>query len=235
MYSHSKWRLRARAALETYFQQRSQPRFTLGLLVSVAGLAGLLISHGLLHFGVEEMWKRYPAAVLGGYGVFLVQLRLWVEIERARYDHGQVTLPDEAPDESPRRTLLESLPDSGSRWLDWLDIPNSPDLGEGCFVGCLIVVLIGLVASAAAALLSFVMGGAAFLAEVFLDAFVVTVFYRHLKTAATEHWLGTAVRRSWFVALLTAGVLALLGGILDLAAPNSHTLWAALQKMFSAL
>ena len=92
MDTHPKWRLRARTALETYFRNRSFPRLTLGLLVTVAGLAGLFLSHELLRFGVEEMWIRYPLAVIVGYAVFLIQLRIWVEIERTRYQPHEVII-----------------------------------------------------------------------------------------------------------------------------------------------
>ena len=60
----------------------------------------------------------------------------------------------------------------------------------------------------ASLLVSFVMAGPELLAEVFLDAVVVTILYRHLKTAAKEHWPGTAVKRTWISALLTAGASA---------------------------
>ena len=80
MHSHRKWRLRARAGLEAYFHDRSFPRFGLGLIVTIAGLAGFLISHFLLHHGFEEMWLRYPLVVTVGYLVFLGQLRLWAEL-----------------------------------------------------------------------------------------------------------------------------------------------------------
>ncbi|MEO8615617.1 MAG: hypothetical protein ABI600_10775 [Luteolibacter sp.] len=49
MDSHPKWRLRAHAALEAYFRERSFSRLTLALLVTVAGFAGFLISHFLLY------------------------------------------------------------------------------------------------------------------------------------------------------------------------------------------
>ena len=111
MDSHPKWRLRARAALETYFRNRSHPRFTLGLLVVVAGIAGFLISHMLLQLGFEDMWLRYPVAVIGGYATFLVQLR---KVGRAGYDHNQVTITTDLPHEKEPTPLLESrLPRDG--------------------------------------------------------------------------------------------------------------------------
>ncbi len=45
----------------------------------------------------------------------------------------------------------------------------------------------------------------ALLAEVFLDVFIVSVLYRRLRMAAQEHWLGTALRKTWWLALVTAG------------------------------
>ena len=85
MDEKTRWRQRARTALEAYFHQRSFPRIILSLLVALTGGFGFLISFGLLHGGVRQMWLRYPLAVLGAYAFFLVLLRLWVGIERARF------------------------------------------------------------------------------------------------------------------------------------------------------
>ena len=148
MDTHPKWRLRARAALEAYFRKRSFPRLTLGLIVAIAGFAGFLISHVLLHRGMAEMWQRYPLAVLGGYGVFLILLRLWVEIERIRYDPTQVAISTEPPDERNAPVLQGPFQKDRSSWLDWLDLPTSLDFGEGCAFGCLIALVVGLAAGA---------------------------------------------------------------------------------------
>lgn len=59
-----KWRKRATAALEAYFESRSYPRSMVTLLLFLAGAAGFLVSDGLLRGGVEHMWMRYPIAVL---------------------------------------------------------------------------------------------------------------------------------------------------------------------------
>lgn len=236
MDSHPKWRLRARAALEAYFRNRSHPRFTLGLLVVVAGIAGFLISHMLLHLGFEDMWLRYPVAVIGGYVTFLVQLRIWVEIERAGYDHNQVTITTDLPREKEPTPLLESrLPRDRGSWLDWLDAPGFFDVGDGCVIGCLCALILGALAGVGSLLFSFIMAGPELLAEVFLDAVVVTMLYRHLKTAAREHWLGTAVKRTWRSALLIAAALGLIGGCLSLLAPNSHAIGPALKEILHGL
>ncbi|MEO7101678.1 MAG: hypothetical protein ABI162_20170 [Luteolibacter sp.] len=233
MDSHPKWRLRARAALETYFNNRSFPRFTLGLLVTLAGVAGFLISHILLRLGFQEMWLRYPIAVIGGYFTFLIQLRLWVEIERSRFNSSELTISTHPPDEKVAVSLFDRLDGSDSlSWLEWLDFSGALDLGEGCLVGCLFALVIGMIGTVTTAVFTFVMAGPEFLAEVFLDAVVVTMLYRHLKTAAKEHWLGTAVKRTWSSVLLTAAALALLGGGLAVIAPNSHSIVQAWKEIF---
>ena len=109
MDSHPKWRLRARAALEAYFRHRSYLRLTLLLLVTFAGITGFLISYVLLPVGWQQMAVRYPLAVLGGYVVFLVQLRIWVEIERTRYQPNEVQISTQPSEEITTFTLLEKL------------------------------------------------------------------------------------------------------------------------------
>ena len=233
MDSQRKWRLRARAGLEAYFRKRSFPRFTLGVIVTLAGLAGFLISHGLLYHGFQEMWLRYPLAVIGGYLIFLAQLRLWVEIERAFYDPKQVPLAADPPEASESPTNLDRYQRGDSSWLDWLDLPGSVfDFEEGCLIGCVFVLLIGMLTGAAGLLFSLVMTAPELLAEVFLDAFVVAVLYRHLKIAAKEHWLGTAVKRTWKSALMMAAASSLLGIVLAGLAPNSHSIGPALKEIF---
>lgn len=230
--SHPKWRLRARAALETYFQNRSYPRLTLLLLVSLAGCAGFLISSGLLHFGWHEMAVRYPLAVLGGYAVFLIQLRIWVEIERTRYQPNDVQISTEPPEEIHESTLLDRLQRSEpTSWLDHLNFSDIFIPEEGCLFGCLFAVVIGVIGGAVTLVASFILAGPGFLAEVFLDAVVVSMLYRHLKNAAREHWLGTAVRKTWSSVAMTAVALGVVGFCLDEFAPDSHSIGPAVQEL----
>ena len=235
MDTSRKWRLRARAALEAYFRDRSFPRFGLGFIVMVAGSVGFLTSHFLLHHGFEEMWLRFPLAVVSGYMVFLAQLRLWVEIERARYDPREVEIPtDFSNDGESDHPPFRRFTNDSSSWLDWLDLPGSVfELDEGCLVGFVFVFLFGLLVGAIGILFSFIMAAPELLAEVFLDAVVVTMLYRHLKIAAKEHWLGTAVKRTWKSAVVTAAASSLLGLVLAVLAPNSHSIGPALKEILA--
>ena len=197
----------------------------LSLIVMVAGVGGFVISYFLLHHGFGKMFFRYPVAVCGGYVIFLGQLRIWVEIERGFFNPAEVVISRVPSDDEmkPPGTVPREI---GGSWLNWLDAMADPE-------GCLVVLIIGLIVAAASLVVSFIMAGPELLAEVFLDAVVVTMFYRHLKTAAREHWLGTAVRRTWISALLTAVALAMLGGMLDMAAPNCHSIGPAMKAIFS--
>ncbi len=225
--------MRARVALEAYFHRHSFPRLTLGLIVVIAGIVGFLVSRAFFHLGLMEMWMRYPLAVLAGYAAFLTLLRLWVEIERLRYDSRIAALPIDVSDEEtefPARRLPYEK--DRSSWLDWLDVPDFFSFDDGCLFVFIFALVMGLTAWTTGLLFSFVMAGSELLAEVFLDAFVVSLLYRHLKTAASEHWLGTAVKRTWIAALMMAGGLGLAGYFLGLLAPDSHSLGPALKAIF---
>jgi len=59
----------------------------------------------------------------------------------------------------------------------------------------------------------------------------VSVFYRRLRMAAQEHWLGTALRKTWWLALVAAGVVALVGWGLETAAPGSRSIGPAIEEI----
>jgi hypothetical protein len=233
---HSNWRLTTRAALETYFRDRSFPRLTLGLLVSFAGVSGFLISYIFLRLGMLEMWERYPLAVVGGYSVFLLLLKLWVEIERSRFQLRQIVLSPYTPPETHEphlKSAFSSYEENRSSWLDWFSCPSIFDLGDFFTIGFLIVLVLSLISACVAAIFTFVMAGSELIAEVFLDAVVVTMLYRNLKRVAKEHWLSTAVRRTWKPVLIVALTMSFLGGLPSLIAPSSHSLRQVYQEFLS--
>ena len=228
-----KWRQRARKALEAYFRQRSLPRLTLGVLLVLTGAIGFFISFLLLHLGVAEMWIRYPVAVLGAYGAFLALLRVWVEIERSRFDPDAADLKAVLDDsreleESPGSVLKHSIQDKSS-WLDSLDFPNLDffDADEGCVGAMLLAAVLGVLV----VLFLAIAQAPLMLAEVFLDAFLVTVLYRRLRIAAKEHWLGTAIRKTWTSAIAVAVLLAITGKCLEYLAPGSRSIGPAIHRL----
>jgi hypothetical protein len=223
-----KWRQRAKLALEGYFRRRSLPRLALSLLLILTGGVGFLISFALLHLGVPEMWIRYPVAVLGGYAAFLALIRVWVEVERSRFDPEAADLRDafRQSAELEERSDYEVLhPRHSDSWLGWVDLPDLDFDDPG---GCLIAILLGAVIGVLVILAVALAQAPVLVAEVFLDAFLVSVLYRRLRIAAEEHWLGTAIRKTWLSAVAIALLLGVAGKCLDLLAPGAHSIGPAL-------
>lgn len=225
MNDQAKWRSRALRVMEKYFQSRGFPRLTLGLILIVTGLAGFGLSYLLLRAGMGAMGVRYPLAVLGAYGFFLLLMRVWVELERHRFNPDDPAIREALDRDEGATPVLQKR----SSWLDWLDLPGGDllTLDEGCLPALLVGVVVGLVALVVAA----VFGAPALLAEVFVDAFLVGVLYRRLKIAAREHWLGTAIRKTWGFVLGTAVLLGVAGLCLEILAPGAKTIGAALEHI----
>jgi hypothetical protein len=228
MDEKTRWRERARIALRDYFRKHRFLRVTGSIILILTGLFGFLISYGLLKLGVEPMWLRYPVSVVAAYGWFLCLVRLWVALERARF----------APDTAEIQQALSSKPTSTGRhysgstdsWLNWVDVPGFDffELDEGC----LPVILIGVVVGLGTLLVVAVLSTPALLAEIFLDAFLVSALYRRLRIAARKHWLGTAIRRTWLFALGAAALLAIGGWCLEMLSPGSKSIGPAIEKLF---
>ena len=217
-----KWRRRATAALQAYFEKRSYPRTMLTLVLMFAGAAGFLVSSGLLRLGVDHMWMRYPIAVGTGYAVLLALVRAWVELERRNFDPDDPALRDVEPE-----FKLHHQPTR--RWWDWLDIGNL-DVLDGD-EGCVPLLIVGIILMLVGIALTTIFAAPALIAEVFLDAFLVTVLYRRLRVAQKEHWLGTAIRKTWTLALTTAAFLALGGLVLEQIAPGARSIGQAIKQL----
>ena len=226
MTGKTAWRSRATAALEAYFRRRSFPRTMLTLLLLITGTAAFLVSYGLLQIGVDHMWIRYPVAVLAAYAVLLALVRLWVELEKRRFDPDDPVIKAAVSNEQSAHTFHYQ---PSRRWWDYIDVPDVGSLGdEGCLPALMIGALIVLVVAVAVA----VIGAPALIAEVFLDAFLVSVLYRRLRIAEQEHWLGTAIRKTWVPALVTTAALALIGWILEELAPGARSIGKALEQIW---
>lgn len=234
MSEHLHWRQKAQLALQAYFERRSRPRVILSVVLIAAGLVGLLASIGLFHAGLERMWIRYPLSALVGYAGFLALLRAWAGWEYDSFSPEEMTgaLPPaagEAVPATPRRLARaggRALEHSAVEGVDCLDAFDSID-GEGCFVFLLLAALIGVVIT----LLCGIFAAPALLAEVFLDAFLISVIYKRLRVKADEHWLRTAVRRTWKSAITISVLLSIAGGTLARLAPGARSLGQAIKEM----
>ena len=221
------WHARARSALERYFERRSFPRMMLSFVLIITGLCGFLVSYGMLRLGVDHMWVRYPVAVLVAYGILLGLIRIWVELERSRFEPSDAdlqALTDRRPKKLSRMTPRH-------RWLDFIDLPHFGDLDGDLGEGCLIFVFGAALLAGVVALLVIVTGAPVLIAEVFLDVFIFSVLYRRLQMAEKEHWLGTAIRKTWWPVFLTALALAVFGWALEEMAPGSRSIGRAIEQI----
>jgi hypothetical protein len=226
MDKKTRWRNRARSALEGYFARRSFPRIALSLLLALTGGFGFLISFLLLKADLAQMWLRYPVAVLASYAFFLLLLRGWVEIERNRFTPEEINRLDIENAAPP-----EAYNDNKLGWLEYLDIP---DIGADFFDdGCLPLLVIGAVIGALCALLMTVFAAPALIAEVFLDLVLVSLLYRRLRIASHEHWLSTAIRKTWGTAATVAALLMIAGIGLQLMAPEAKSIGPATREVLA--
>ena len=225
-----RWRKRARRALESYFEKRTSPRLILTFILAVTGGCGFLVSVGLLHGGVDHMWIRYPVAVLGAYGVFLLLIRLWVEFEKWRFrpETADIARSIEAMESRPLKRSRGRKDAEGS-WLDWLDFSSFFDGDEGCALVLLGIALVGVIVAIAASIAS----ASTLTAEVFIDAFLVSVLYRKLQRAARQNWLGTAIRQTILRVFIVAALFAVIGGCFDYLAPGSRSIGPAIQQILN--
>lgn len=232
MTDPERWRSRAMRGMEEYFRKRGFPRFMLGVVLLLTGLAGFGLSFSLLRAGMDAMWLRYPLAVLGAYGIFLLLMRLWVEIERRNFDPNDPELLAALENDRPAPAFTDSQKGKGS-WLDWLDLPVDLVPGdEGCLGGIVVLVLIGVVLGLIGLLLSILSAAPALIAEVFVDAVLVGALYRRLKIAARENWLGTCIRKTWLFVVITTLILFIAGLFLTVSAPDAKSIGPALEHLF---
>lgn len=228
MMNATRLKEQARRGLSKYFEQRRSPRSLLSLIILVTALAGLGISFGLLRAGVTSMGVRYPLSVLASYALFLGLIRIWVEVEKRRIDPEDAELKAAitGANEPPRVTFDSSGSSGWSRVLDGLDIPSGVD-GEGC----LGILVFGFIVGLAVVLFALIGEAPVLLAEVFIDVALAGLLYKRLRVAASEHWLGTAIRRTWGYVLTTAVLLTVAGIALDRMAPASDSMGKALKEI----
>jgi hypothetical protein len=205
--------------------RRGLPRLQMSGLLALTGAAGFLSSFLLLQLGVGSMALRYPVAVGLAYGVFLLLLRVWLDIQRRGWlDVAMEQAPDAieaALDGAGSYTPKASLGGGGSG--SGFDL--SFDLDDSGFL-VLMAVLIAAVAAVGAALWILWIAPA-LLAEVLVDGLVMTALYKRLRQPQPTNWLASAVRRTWIPALAVALLLSAAGWLLQRAVPDARSLGAA--------
>ena len=234
--------------LRTGLERRAWLRLQLLAVIAVAGVVGFGVSYLLLRTGVDSMAWRYGAASIVGYATFALFLRMWVGW-RASVDLDPLADPL-LPDMSWRSAGPE-LPDffaggrsrGGGASAGWIssaaEQPASKSSGGGLDVDLgdsFVWVLVLLAASCAgAAAVGYVIYTApALVAELMVDAAIVSTVYRRVSVVETRHWAATVIRRTWLpAAVLTLSLMA--GGYaLQKVAPGTRSIGPAIAAIMAS-
>lgn len=224
----------------------TNPRLLVLCILIVSGGCGFLFSAGTLRAGFDSMGLRYLSAALVGYLVFALQIRVWIAWRRRSLDVGSGDL--DVPDLALDRPVSQLNPfggggsgggGGGARWDVAVNdqsplVPAAPgaaasppgglsfDLDADELLLLLLAALLG--AGGLAAMLYVVYAAPMLLAEVALDAALVSSVYRRLRREDVGHW-GTAVlRRTWSAALIVVCAMAGIGFILQQVFPDARSI-----------
>lgn len=228
-------RIRARMARE------EAPRVTMLLMLALSGGFAFLTSFLWLRAGLDSMAIRYPLAALAGYCAFIVLARVWIAARRRSIDPLDAADLAHAPDQwagTPEGEPGPSIAAGGrsggagasGSWGDpdqGATVPDTFDAGEAWYLtaaGALAfagLVAIGYVVYAAPVLL----------AEIALDAAVVSTVYGRLRRQDASHWAGTLLRHTWLPASALIVSLALAGYVLQLFVPDARSIGGVIRAL----
>lgn len=215
-------RRRALNALRIHFAQRRWPRVMMCVMMVATGAVGFGASWVMLHAGVSAMWVRYPVAALLAWGALLVFLRLWAEFERRHF------VPDaslagtvEEQEEVKKRSALEDVDSSVLELFNPLELVDVD--AEGCLAGVLVLVVALLLFAIAWGVITIVSAAPILIAEVFLDAVLVSILYRRVRKMEERWWLAGAVRHTVVPVAWTVLSLAVAGFLMQSYAPEAKS------------
>ncbi len=67
--------------IETLAERLSMPRVQISIILALTAIAAFAVSAIMLRVGVTSMTLRYPLAVIFGYFIFLILLRIWIWLQ----------------------------------------------------------------------------------------------------------------------------------------------------------
>jgi hypothetical protein len=211
------------------FIARGYPRLVVSLILALSGLVAFAFSASALAFGLDHIPIRYFVATIAGYLTFLALIRVWIALHRIGW-HVDLPIPDFAgsgPTPSSAPAMFGGGNSGGAGASATWDAPASSggkldvvDVDEGWPVLLALAFFLG----SLLAMLYVVYSAPVLLAEVALDAALVTGIYRRLRKEDARHWLGSAVRHTWLPAVIAATCLYAAGMALQWAMPDARSI-----------
>lgn len=227
--------------------QLFMPRFQMSLILLFTGFVGFLSSFLFLHCGVNQMWLRYPLAILSAYVAFLLLLRLWLAFHRS-----QSNLDFDVHFDLPIGSNSGGTPTSsadfsfggggdfggggaGGSWGDSVSSTSSFSGGDSSILNGVSFDIdlqeIGLVLLAVIALLGGLFASLyvvyiapVLLAEILVDGLLLRGLRKRVKHIERNHWLQTAVRKTLLPVLLCVLFFGIAGSALQMAVPEAKSI-----------
>ena len=223
-------RRKAIRALRVYFAEKRWSRLAMTFILLLTGAAGVAASWGMLRLGLQQMWTRYPLAVLIAWTAFLLLVWLWMQVERRCFTADE-QIEKLLKGRDPKEAMRRLKDDDDSYVLDWFDAV--PDVGdtEGCVVIVIAVAVIGLVFLAITAIINVLVAAPVLFAEVFVDAILIGALYKRIKPLHDQWWVAGAVRRTFRSVALTAAALFICALIFSFFAPNAKSIGGVLAHL----
>ena len=242
------------AEIRTRLLSERFPRVTIFVIVAIAGGCAFLFSALTLSAGLHSMAVRYGLAALAGYLAFAGLIRAWIAWQRGRLEP-DLDLPGLDFDLPASTTSGPSLFTGGrsggggatSSWsgaggnapvpMPVIAPPPATAAGRGMSTSfdaddLWPVILAAVLALGAIVAVGFVVFSApTLLAEVALDAGLMSTMYRRLRREDAGHWTGAVFRRTWLPALAVIAFTAAAGYALQLAAPDARSIGGVIRSL----
>ncbi len=203
------------AEMRDHLERDSFPRLTILVILFVAGFVAFLTSAFALWAGMTSMALRYALAVMSGYAGFLLTLRAWLMYRQGLGNDSNVERLQLASDLNVSPPLPRSWFASDSRLF-------SLDLDDLWWLLLLIAAILG----AAATIVYVIYDAPILLAEVALDAGLLSAIYQRHR-----HWSRTAFRRTWLAATSLAIFMSIAGSALGHLVPHAHSIGDVLRAI----
>ena len=235
------------------------PRLTMSIILAFAGGAAFLTSFATLALGLDAMAPRYALASIAGYLAFVGLIRGWIAIRRGEWQPDvdlpnpfDVVDPVDASSAGARAAFAGGQSGGGGGGTAWTPEPlekvtSVPDassaaseVGKGSDFSIdlddgFIFIVIAIVAALCGLLcIGYVVYIAPMLlAEVALDAALVSAAYRRLRKEDVEHWSGTVLRRTLVPATILVVFMFVAGFAAQQYAPDARSIGGVVRALVS--
>jgi hypothetical protein len=210
-------------------------RFHMGLILVVAWLAGMGSSLVLVRLGVRSMPVRYLLAVVLGYLLFLVGVRLWLGYARKALPHLQREIVEDEEGRRSASTAGEGIaPRRGEGWgardSSLADVPTGGGDVLG-LEGCLIPAVVTLLVAAVGGLFWYVLAAAPeFLGEAVVQLALAAALRKKGKAWESGHWSDSVLGATWGLGLAAGFAAVIIGLLVQAACPSAVTMFDALSQ-----